>query len=173
MPNAHAAAASKGLPAPKSIRRLTDHQKTRFLAAILEPLASAELLDTAYNRDLRNARAPAWERAYWTVRHLQAAFDLIVSEGILAAWSGEQIRDAGRDRRRVAACAAVREAQAGLVRTPAPTEAALVVKRRMASKQHLPISPDDALAVIEADACFLAAHPTTRQPRRLRCLHAS
>ena len=167
MSNAPVPAAAEGLPASKSTRCLTDHQKARFLDAVLEPLTSSELLDTGYNRDIRNARASAWERAYWTVRHLQAAFDVVVSENILAAWSCDKIwEDAERADRRIAACEAMREAQARLIRTPAPTEAALVVKRRMALKRCLPISPDDALAAVEADAAFLAAHPTMRQPRR-------
>lgn len=163
MSNVPVPAAATGLP-----KALTASQKASFLHAVLEPLTASELLDTAYNRDARKARRNAWSDAYWAMKYRHAAFNLLIASRMIDRFKRAADAEASMAQAEANALAERRQAIADLIRTPAPTEVAVALKRRLATDRYLPISPDETRAAIEADAAFLAAHPLTRQPRRRR-----
>lgn len=158
-----AAASAAGL-----LKALTASQKAGFLHAVLEPLTASELLDTAYNRDARKARRNAWSDAYWAMKYRNAAFNFLIASRMIDRSKRDADGEANMAQAEADALAEMRQTTADLIRTPAPTEEAVALKRRLAADRYLPISADEARAAIEADAAFLAAHPITRHPRR-RC----
>lgn len=163
MPNASVRAAATGLP-----KKTEGERFALFLDAVLSPVPTAEIIDFAYNRDMRNARLPAWRLADAESTLLRAQLDLLRAEGRLKA---AQARMAGggpiySGLMEAEVLAAMRRAEAAQVVVPAPDQAAIAWKRSALRGGRLPITEEQANAAIAADEAFLAAHPITRAKAR-------
>jgi hypothetical protein len=160
MPNTFVRAAAEGVPAAKT--NLPKAQVEAFIQKIMEPLVD-DLTDTHYNGLMRQARVPAWRKALYTTKFVQAKSDMLhatdcfqrfVERGEAAADSARREYDENVER--------LRAAIARQILTPAPQKADVEWKRKAATDRYLPISAEQIQAAIDADENFLRAHPTKR-----------
>jgi hypothetical protein len=147
-------------------------QLDAFIGQCLDPLPDTVLVDTALNSLLRQARKDGWRVAqirvdYWDARilylraHAMYVREIEHNPKLADAYEKPDWEYVGY----------LRKAVAKAILTPAPTMAAVAWKRsQMASGQwpYIPLDDPAALAAIADDEAFLAAHPTTRRPRRPR-----
>lgn len=137
---------------------------SKFIAAVMDPLPTEVLVDTAYNTMARRARREAWRKVkkwydlYDSLANAARELDTLVRCG------GESVQGVTLPDWRV--CIEMRRvALAKLLMTPAPDYAAADWKRRQKTS-YLPLRAEDLERSIAEDMAFLAAHPTTNKPRR-------
>lgn len=140
-------------------------QFDNFVAALMEPVTEAELLDIGLGRDLRAARRGAWLKAKAATDFWQAALQSVRAADRYQKHFGTppiQFPDNADYPDDWALVAEVRKAQAQQILTPAPMVADLEWKRRTLDLPNLPVPREELQAAIDADAAFFAAHPVRR-----------
>lgn len=148
----------KGITHSNAIEDTRDPALSKFISALMEPVPQRELIDTAHNSQLRQARKEVWREA-------EAKFDM---------WKA--LLDAGRANKRTGTgfpgmrwvpdedeCFAhLRPAAKALMLTPAWDTRSLNWKRRV-KLAWLMIDPAVAQRAIADDEAWLAAHPVSKR----------
>ncbi|RUU59941.1 hypothetical protein [Mesorhizobium sp. M2C.T.Ca.TU.002.02.1.1] len=148
---------------------MRDMRLSVFIKACLEPLPRAALVDTAYNSAMRQARQRAWREAKRTTLAYGCACDLALWFDHRPIKGLEALHEhLGGNEKRANLVNERRRLTALQILTPAPDKGAVKWKRFAAKDRYLPISHEQIEAAIAADEAWLAAHPTTKEPRRPR-----
>ncbi|UVK43794.1 hypothetical protein BPNPMPFG_005634 [Mesorhizobium sp. AR07] len=146
---------------------LQQKKLSAFIEACLDPLPAAILVDTAYNSTMRHARWNEWRKARRLTEAYRAVRDLAE-----VFWHGplvglEAIHSAIGDRHQLWV-ERYRAAVAVQILTPAPDQVSVKWKKQAAKDRYLPISSEQIAQAIAEDEAWLAAHPTTKEPRKTR-----
>lgn len=139
-----------------------------FICALLDPLPEGVPVDTNYNALMRQARRMPWRRAKAEADFCRAAVVFhraAATRAIVANRHDEFVEHRDHGTRWLERA---RHAEGDLILTPAPTQADVEHKRKLAKDRYLPLRTVEVEAAIAADEGFFAAHPTTAQPRRKR-----
>jgi hypothetical protein len=134
---------------------------TAFIDALMAPQPVEDLVDTDFNRLMRNARRDAWDKADARTDLYLKMLDFFRAEDRYV-YLTERKERRGYTQREDQALKGYRAALAMQLRTPAPDVAAVKWKRSQKDLAYIPITEEQVVAAIESDEKFLAAHPTKR-----------
>ncbi len=137
---------------------------SKFIDALLVPVARESIVDTAYNSQLRHERQIKWRIAnrrydFWkALDEVSMALDL----------GGFEIPSSLHLPNRATCLNELRSAYAALLHTPAYDRTTAAWKKRQRAGSYYGFDAETLKRLVEEDEAFLDAHPVTRRPRKPR-----
>lgn len=137
---------------------------SKFIDALLVPVARESIVDTAYNSQLRHERQIKWRIANRRYDFWKAMCDaqLALNLGGFDAPSSVHLPN------RATCLSEFRSAYTALMHTPAYDRTTASWKKRQGGGSYYGIDAETIKQLVKEDEAFLDAHPVTRRPRKPR-----